>query len=606
MSVLPCPNQIGCDSDYPVSNYSSEDADPRSFIGYSTGTAPTSSFTRGGGAGPRDGGPDKDDTGGGVNGADGTAQTGTGGDPPPLGSDYDNATVTTFAESTESQAAANNAAGNDNVSAMTVSSNTGEPGGGIILNPSRLRPPVFGNDPQQCSVTCPDGQQFSYTVAANFFKEFSKAKANAAARSEACRQAAFNRICLGGINPNATVGELYDQSIIADTVNIPVTFVIISGDIPTWADAHVSSDRVQLIGTPSGSDVGSTNFTIQATDAFGNVMTRAYTITVSAGAACNPSASAAVQVIAVNAGGSVYCNKTDTVFSIESTSSTSIVEYSTSGVAVGGILIGNTIEGIFYENTNQRIYVTYRVGVTSTRRIASYNPSTKALVNVADLSIVVVSSANANFMAYDSLRNNIWVAGTNYVWKINANTLSQSLVQIGVSFSGPRGMTYCSNQDRIVITGRSSTPQFCASVWNPVSMAFTVTDIGTGATNTGGDICYNSNNGLVYATYTPDALSPPGQLVVFDPLNVSGFVTVDLPTSDRAICTVYNSCTDKVVVAANFSSPIKAYYIEPSNNTIAATLTVGASYLVDVSPFTYDSTNARMWLGVGNALLKFT
>jgi len=284
MSLLPCPNQIGCDSDYPVSNYSSEDADPRSFIGFSTGTAPTSSFTKGGGGGPPSGGPDQNDTGGGVDGAIGTAQTGTGGDPPPLGSDYDNAIVTTFAESTESQPAAWDAAGNDNVSAMTVSSNTGDPGGGIILNPGRIAPSVFGNDIQQCSVNCPDSSTFTYTVPANTFRALSKSKANAAALSYACKQSALNQMCLSSINGSICVGSVFLQTVIANTVNVPVTFVITSGDLPDWVTAEVGTNSVQLSGTPTSGDIADTSFTLTATDALGFSMSKSYTISVTA---CN-------------------------------------------------------------------------------------------------------------------------------------------------------------------------------------------------------------------------------------------------------------------------------------------------------------------------------
>ncbi len=279
MAIIPCPNQIGCESDYPVTNYSSEDPDPRSFIGFSTGTSPTSSFPRNqGGGGPRGQGPDGDDTGDGVNG---TAQTGTGGDPPPLGSDYDNPIVTTFAESTESQAQAWDDAGNENVSAMTVGSNTGEPGGGIVLSNGQ-RPSVFGNDPQTWTQLCPDGTPFSFTVAANTYRALTKAKANAAALSFACKQAQLNILCLGNINGNVCVGEDFLQTILANTANIPVTFVITSGDLPSWVTASVSDDSVQLLGTPNSGDIDDSTFTITATDALGFSISKSYTISVTA------------------------------------------------------------------------------------------------------------------------------------------------------------------------------------------------------------------------------------------------------------------------------------------------------------------------------------
>lgn len=610
MSLIPCPNKIGCESDYPVTNYSSEDPDPRSFIGFSTGTAPTSSFPRNqGGGGPRGQGPDGDDTG---DGPAGTAQTGTGGDPPPLGSDYDNPIVTTFAVSTESQAKAWDDAGNENVSAMTVPSNTGEPGGGIILNPSRQRPSVFGNDPQSCSVTCPDGQQFTYTVAANIYRQLTKEKANAAALSFACKQAALNQICLGAIASTATVGVLYDQSIIASTANIPVTFILIGGSIPSWLTATVGDDSVQLFGTPAGPDIGVASFTIQATDAFGNTMTRAYTITVSAGAACDPVAVPAAQVFVSNVRMSVFCNKTGTVFAIDNATDTSIFELSTNGIAINSFLVTSDVVGcVFYENVNQRLYVGYRTGLNF--RIASYDPSTRTLINLTTLTNGGIGTINLPLrMTYDSVRNKLWVNdGNDFVWVLNANTLSQSVVQFSGlpgSFGSPTGMVFCENQDKVVMLGSINAAGFPLgiSVWNPATLSFSsITATGDG---NGEDISYNPNNGLVYGITTPDFMVSNAKVLVIDPGDIASYLLVDLPASQFGWATGYNPCTDKVVAVVEQISngPLKAYYINPSDNSIASTLSLGATLTTSESPMSYDSINARLWMGTGPDLLKFT
>lgn len=292
MSLSPCPQHVGCESDIPLTNYSSENPDPRSWFGYSTGTAPTSSFVGGGGSGPTGGGPDSNDTGGGIPGAIGTAQTGTGGDSPPLGSSWDNAVITTFAESTESQAQANDDAGNDNVSALGSTSDNGSSTGGWTVPGTQQRAPVYGNDPQICTINCPDKQPFSFTTAANTFRAFSKAKANASAMAYACKQASLELICLSAINGKVCIGEAFSQTIIAYSANPPITFTIIDGDLPDWVNAvvDVTNGLVHLTGTPPNtSDIGVTTFTIEAVDVFGNTMSRVYSINVMGITSSNPS-----------------------------------------------------------------------------------------------------------------------------------------------------------------------------------------------------------------------------------------------------------------------------------------------------------------------------
>jgi len=61
--------------------------------------------------------------------------------------------------------------------------------------PPRYPPKLVPNTEQTCTVTCPDGTQFSYTVAAGQFVATSQSQANAMAYSAACRQAELKRIC---------------------------------------------------------------------------------------------------------------------------------------------------------------------------------------------------------------------------------------------------------------------------------------------------------------------------------------------------------------------------------------------------------------------------
>src|SRR6185369_12762749 len=352
---------------------------------------------------------------------------------------------------------------------------------------------------------------------------------------------------------------------------------------------------------------------IQAVDVLGGTMTRGYTITVSSGDACDPVAIPAVQVFLTNAAASVFCNKTGTVFCIDGTTYQSILEVNTSGVVVNGILIGGNIGCIFYENFNQRLYVGYNSG--GTFRIASYNPSTRALINSVALTGIVSAVSLPNRMTYDSVRNKIWVSdGSNYVWSLNANTLSQSVVETsGGIFESGTGMVYCANQDKIVMLGSINhagdiipgPPTLGISVWNPAVMSFTYIDA-TGQAN-GEEICFNANNGLAYGTTTPQFGVTNGKVLVIDPGNIAAFVTVDLSTSEFAWSAGYNPCTDKVIAIAEKSGALKAYYIDPANNTVGSIVAVGSALSTSENPMTYDAINARLWMGTGaTTLLKIT
>ena len=679
MSLIPCPNQIGCDSDLPLTNFSSEDPDPKSFLGYSTGTAPTSSFTGGGGAGPQGGhGPDSNDTGSGVS----SKSTGTGGDPPPLGSDYDNPTVTTFAESEESEDEANANAGNDNVSALGHDSKTGSPGGGYEIPPALNPPPIYSNTLQSCTVNCPDSGGFTFTVPAGAFRAFSLAQANAAARSYACRQANLNALCLGAISSTACFEQNYHQTIIASTPNIPVEFSVIAGALPDWITTTVSDQKVDLSGTPSLTDVGTSSFTIEAIDAFGFASSRSYTITVggittdsslptfaknvpysqqfastdggtysiiagalptgltlsdtgllsgtptvdyalfpftaaitnasgrcsrvfSFGTTCVPAITPAVTVLVVDAGDAAFCNKTGTIFAVDG-SGTLVHEISIAGVILHTFAVGaDSIGTIFYENVHQRIYVAYKIGALS--RIASYNPSTLALVNSTTLTAPATTAIPCR-ITYDSLRDKIWVTDSNYVWSLSATSFSQTVVDpstiTGGQFKANGGMVYCSLQDKVVITGQyfisPNPPVVGISAWNPATMLFTY----TGGTDDEGteSICYNPNNGLVYGTNSP----LQADLLIINPNNIAAFDTVNIAGSGVLVATVYNPCTNRVIAVLDGPTAI-GYYINPITGLVVASVNSGLAFTASCATITYDSINSRSWIGTNaNRLLKFT
>jgi len=208
----------------------------------------------------------------------GEAQTGTGGNPPPLGSEWDNESVLTIVEVTDPDVDPNDEAGNQNVESLADDTSPGS--GGWRTPPGQTRPTIYVNHPQTCTIFCPDGSPFSFTVPVARYRSFSQADADRAAYSFACRQAQLNAICLGSIASTTCVDQVYNQTIIANTANIPVSFSVISGSIPDWATATVGPSSIRIRGTPDTGDIGTYAFTIQAVDVFGFTMTKGYSIEV--------------------------------------------------------------------------------------------------------------------------------------------------------------------------------------------------------------------------------------------------------------------------------------------------------------------------------------
>ncbi len=280
--IRPCPDAVRCPgTDFPVTNFSSEAPDPPISIGYSSGTAPTTSFTHHGAGGPTNGpnirssGPS--DPPGPLVTPD-QAGTGTGTPYPPLDSDWDNASVTNFVEVTDPDENADDVAGNDNVDLLA--SNSGTPGSGGLTLPNGTRPTIYVNHPQTCTIRCSDGLPFSFTVPVGAFRAYDQASADRAAYNYACKQAARNRICLGNISAKACIGTAYSQTITADTASSPLTWEVIGGALPSWVTATAGDKTFAFTGTPTASDIGTTIFTVFAQDLSGFSMTKDYSITV--------------------------------------------------------------------------------------------------------------------------------------------------------------------------------------------------------------------------------------------------------------------------------------------------------------------------------------
>ena len=192
---------------------------------------------------------------------------------PPLGQTWGVQTCQTIAQSATSQQAADLAAAE----------------AGIICVVSTFQnPSVFPNMQQSASVTCPDGNLFTYTVPAGaLVSSSSQLDANTQALSLAQKNAGIYQICLGSLGTTSVCpGTAISVPVVATGNNLAVapqtnTWKISSGSLPpgvTLSATSTSSNNVNLVGTPN--TIGSYTFSIQITDPIGNTMAKSYTFGV--------------------------------------------------------------------------------------------------------------------------------------------------------------------------------------------------------------------------------------------------------------------------------------------------------------------------------------
>jgi len=251
--MKPCPVVSNCPCEgNPLTNFSSETPDQDVFLGFNSGWGTTN--------GPNPGDP------------------------------WTNPGGYSFCENPTSQeeadlCAANCQIGNeiDNESPDCNDGGGPDPGGGPVNHDggNRGSGTLFYNSAQSCSVTCPDGTHFTYTLAANVIRNTNPTLVDTIANSLACQRANSKQICLSSIT-GACLNEEYEQIIkVGDNVAAPVTFLLVSGSLPPGITIDFDpfgGRSIDLVGVPTVA--GNYTFTIQATDAEGNVMEKTYSLAV--------------------------------------------------------------------------------------------------------------------------------------------------------------------------------------------------------------------------------------------------------------------------------------------------------------------------------------
>jgi hypothetical protein len=278
-------------SDYPVSNYSSEAEDSINFLAMVwPGGGPTGLWPGlGGGGAVRT----LSGEGPGVTGVDG-GPSGV----PPLGSDPDDWPCVGLGASPVSQqdAALCAALAAQTCGNSTTDSNCAAPIWDTA-NP-QFTPPtgvtLYYNAEQSCTVTCPNGSQFTYTIAAGRLGGTSQSFVNQTAKSLVCEFASKNTVCLGpptnrppydplnfqgGVTGYCCSGlELSGESLFQINAS-GFTFSVSAGQLPVGVALVQDSDTTAAL-SGTATTPGNYAFTVTASNGFGQSVSQSYTVSV--------------------------------------------------------------------------------------------------------------------------------------------------------------------------------------------------------------------------------------------------------------------------------------------------------------------------------------
>lgn len=137
--------------------------------------------------------------------------------------------------------------------------------------PPHPPPTIYRNTPQTCTVKCPDGLVFTFTVVAGTVGESNQNLANATALRLACEQAEARKMCIGSFPAECCVGTAFSHALEITGGVAPITLTL-SGLLPTGLNLDPATGIIS--GTPSSGN--SFTFTITATEAGGGFMSKVF------------------------------------------------------------------------------------------------------------------------------------------------------------------------------------------------------------------------------------------------------------------------------------------------------------------------------------------
>jgi len=203
-------------------------------------------------------------------------------DPPPLGSSWRTAWCRGVCISTISQTDANLCAARLSILCWVNENPQPDPNNPPTPdnpNPPPIYYPTYGNEPQECQITCPDGQVFVFQVPADTVIAFSQQAANDQAHSIACNAAITNQICIGDLGlVSVCVDGIYDEEVTI-TSPLPIQSVTVtSGALPHGINLTHDTDSFTLSGVASS--IGQYDFTIRAQNFLGDFMDKSFSVYV--------------------------------------------------------------------------------------------------------------------------------------------------------------------------------------------------------------------------------------------------------------------------------------------------------------------------------------
>lgn len=145
--------------------------------------------------------------------------------------------------------------------------------------PPDTPPVVYYNTPQTCTLTCPDGLPFTYTVAAGTFVGNSQTLVNQRAFQAACGFAAAQKICFSNIPGCICIGTKFSATIKATVANgEALSWALVSGILPPGLNLSTNSQGAVISGIPTIS--GTYTFQLEAATILGASMVKTFTINV--------------------------------------------------------------------------------------------------------------------------------------------------------------------------------------------------------------------------------------------------------------------------------------------------------------------------------------
>ena len=154
---------------------------------------------------------------------------------------------------------------------------------GVVNECAALLPACGSNNPKilfynrdaTCTIKCPDGSIFTYTVVAGTFAAATQSDADAEAQAYACEQVSLREICPGNLPACPCVGSAYSFQLSVTGGLAPFNFSIASGSLPTGLTLSSSG---LISGTPTVP--GIFQFSIRVSSSLGGFVVKNYQVSV--------------------------------------------------------------------------------------------------------------------------------------------------------------------------------------------------------------------------------------------------------------------------------------------------------------------------------------